>query len=194
MGKIRGNLLRSAAIPSLLGGATLAVAQVAAPADFAAQVERGRAAYTRDCGADLTGGQFATALKGPAFLAKWGDAPLANLYDYIHRSMPPAKVGALPDETYAALAALILHENGGTNAAPLASDPAQLALIAPPAAAPRGASGVGGLSQRYPFEGVDAVAVAEHAEHPVGTSGSVIVAPGGSACAHAIPARRRFRR
>ena len=43
-------------------------------------------------------------------------------------------------------------------------------------------------------ERVDAVAVAEHVEHPVGTSGSVIVAPGGSACAHAIPARRRFRR
>jgi alcohol dehydrogenase (cytochrome c) len=158
MGRIRGDLLRSAAIAGMLSGATVAVAQVAAPADFAAQVERGRIAYAQECaachGADLSGGQFATALKGPAFLAKWGDAPVANLYDYIHRSMPPAKAGALPEETYAALAALILHENGGTSAAPLSADPAQLAFVdlpAPPAAAPRGESGVGGLSQRYPL-------------------------------------------
>jgi alcohol dehydrogenase (cytochrome c) len=158
MTEAREALLRTWAVATALGGATVAAAQVAAPADFAAQVERGRTAYAQECaachGADLTGGQFATALKGPAFLAKWGDAPIANLYDYLHRSMPPAKAGALPDETYAALAALILHENGGTNAAPLSADPAQLAFInlpAAPAAAPRGESGVGGLSQRYPL-------------------------------------------
>lgn len=158
MKNARKALLRTAAITGLLGGATVAVAQVAAPPDFAAQVERGRAAYAQECaachGADLTGGQFATALKGPAFLAKWGDAPVANLYDYIHRSMPPAKAGALPDETYAALAALILHENGGTNAAPLPADPAMLAFIDLPAAPEAEAGpdiGVGGLSQRYPL-------------------------------------------
>lgn len=158
MRRVHKALLRSAAIAALLGGATIAFAQVAGPVDFGEQVERGRVAYAQECaachGPDLAGGQFATALKGPAFLAKWGDAPLANLYDYIHRSMPPAKAGALPDETYAALAALILHENGGTSTAPLSADPAQLAfnaLPAPAADAPRGESGVGGLSQRYPL-------------------------------------------
>ena len=79
MSTVRKALLRAAGIAGLLGGATIAVAQggaPAAPATFAAQVELGRAAYAQNCaachGATLAGGQFATSLKGPAFLAKWG--------------------------------------------------------------------------------------------------------------------------
>ena len=155
--KARSLLLRSGAVAGLLGCATIAGAQGAAP-DFAAQVERGRTAYAQECavchGDGLDGGQFAPALKGPAFLDKWGDAPLAQILDYMHASMPPANAGGLPDETYAALAALILHENGGDNAGrplPAASEQltlAGLALPPPPPAGVRDGVGVGGLSER----------------------------------------------
>ena len=80
--KVRTLLWRSGAIAGLLGGATVALAQGgAAPApDFAAQVQRGWADYAQHCAAchgdSLTGGQFAPALKGAGFLARWGDAPI----------------------------------------------------------------------------------------------------------------------
>ena len=162
MSTVRKALLRAAGIAGLLGGATIAVAQggaPAAPATFAAQVELGRAAYAQNCaachGATLAGGQFATSLKGPAFLAKWGQGSgtVADLYRYIRSSMPPGGAGALPDATYAALAALIMAENQATMDGPLAADEEALAALTlpPPQAAARGESGVGGLSLRYPL-------------------------------------------
>ena len=68
-------------------------------------------------GEALAGGQFAGPLTGPRFLATWGDAPIGDLVDYIRTSMPPGQAGKLSDSDYAALAALIVHENG--------SDPGQ---------------------------------------------------------------------
>src|SRR5690606_14288959 len=136
MGTVRKVALHSAALLTLAGGATLALAQAAPPppavADFADQVESGRAAYATDCaachGQQLTGSQFAPALKGAAFLNKWGDAPLEQVHDYIRSSMPPANAGGLSDETYDALLALILAENGVDNGgAPLPADSRQLA-------------------------------------------------------------------
>ena len=158
MRSIRKGLPGSAAIAALFGGATIAMAQ-GGPEGFAGQVERGRSAYAQNCaachGETLAGGQFATALKGPAFLAKWGSesATVADLYRYIRTSMPPARAGALPDETYAALAALIVHENEATSPEPLPAEEEALAAftLPPPPAAVRGEIGVGGLSQRYPL-------------------------------------------
>lgn len=159
MGTVRKVALHSAALLTLAGGATLALAQAAPPppavADFADQVESGRAAYATDCaachGQQLTGSQFAPALKGAAFLNKWGDAPLEQVHDYIRSSMPPANAGGLSDETYAALLALILAENGVDNGgAPLPADSRQLAGLTMPPPPPVGARdgvGVGGLAE-----------------------------------------------
>ncbi len=58
------------------------------------QLAYGKQAYLQNCaachGQQMNDGQFAPALKGASFLAKWGDAPLSDLYDYMHSSMPPA--------------------------------------------------------------------------------------------------------
>jgi alcohol dehydrogenase (cytochrome c) len=135
------------ALTALAG--SIAAAQGSGGGD--AQLAAARQAYETNCavchGKDLADGQFAPALKGTDFLAKWGGASLADLADYIHSSMPPGNGGALPDETYRALAALILHENGG-DAGPIGE--AQLATVTLPAAreAAGGESGVGGLSTR----------------------------------------------
>ena len=151
-GKYRKTLLSSAAFAALLGGAAVATAQGGA-SGFAAQVAQGRAAYAQNCaschGSELTNGQFAPALKGPSFLAKWGGATLGELSEYIRASMPPGNAGGLPDETYGALVALIMEENGGNSLGPLKAG--QLALPLPPVPAGR-ASAVGGLSTRlYPL-------------------------------------------
>src|SRR5690606_3719052 len=137
----RALLWGSAGIAGLLGAGSLAMAQAGhtPAADLAAHVELGRTAYAKDCaacpGSELAGGQFAPDLKGPEFLARWGTRPVAELFDYMHASMPPANAGGLSEETYAALAALSLEENGGTAPAALAADGVQLArgmLPAPP--------------------------------------------------------------
>ena len=154
-GGLRTALLRSGAIAALLGGAGVALAQAGAPG-VAEQVAQGRTSYAQNCAAchgdGLTGGQFAAALKGPDFLGKWGGAPLSDLFEYIHRSMPPANAGGLPDDTYAAITALILQENGESRARVIkAGELGGIALPAAPAAAERGELGVGGLSRRYPL-------------------------------------------
>ena len=98
---IRRVLLRSAAVAALLGAGGIALAQEALTS--AAQAELGRTAYAENCaschGSDMTNGQFAPALKGPAFLARWGDQSLDPLLTYMHRSMPPVDPGGLPDGT-----------------------------------------------------------------------------------------------
>ena len=146
MRNVRKGLLRSAALAGLLGCGGIALAQQGLSSPGQAQL--GREAYVQNCaschGTELVNGQFAPALKGPGFLAKWGGTPLTELLEYMHRSMPPANPGGLADGTYAALAAFILHENGGGEA-----DPAVLPT-APPLA--RRESAVGGLSERlYPL-------------------------------------------
>jgi alcohol dehydrogenase (cytochrome c) len=150
----RRPLLLSAAGLVALGGAAMAQAG----GGFSAQVQAGHDAYAQNCaachGSDMTNGEFAPPLKGPGFLGKWGGQPLSKLYDYIHTSMPPTNAGGLPADTYAALAAMILQENGGRAAAALPADAAQLARVSFPAAPPhvQSEAGVGGLSTRvYPL-------------------------------------------
>lgn len=150
-------LARLSVIPGLLGAATIAAAQ-AGGSDFEAQIASGRAIYAQHCaachGANLTGGQFAPDIKGPGFLAKWGDLPLFKLNSYLHSSMPPANAGGLSAEAYTALAALILHENGGSASAALPADDALLARVMFPSPSRQERpeeQAVGGLSRRYPL-------------------------------------------
>lgn len=142
----RASLLLSAAGIAALGSVALGQA---GGGGFDAEVAAGRTAYQQNCaachGGDMTDGQFAPPLKGPEFLAIWGARPLSTLADYIRSSMPPGNTGGLPDASYSALAALILHENGGTSPGPI--DLAQLTLPPPPVEA-RADSAVGGLSTR----------------------------------------------
>lgn len=137
----RWPLLLSIAAIAALGGGGIALAQQGEGP--AAQADAGRTAYAQDCaachGSDMTNGQFAPPLKGREFLAKWGGAPIEQLLDYLHSSMPPANPGGLSDATYASLADFILQQNGGS--------PGLRALPAAPEMV-RGESGVGGLSTR----------------------------------------------
>ncbi len=120
---------------------------------LAEQVEEGRTTYAHNCaachGADLSGGQFAGALKGADFLTRWGDAPASQLMDYVAASMPPGGSGRLDRADYEAMTALILAENKGDGDLPLA------AAMFPPA--PEAEDGQGnemglpGISSRYPF-------------------------------------------
>ena len=149
----------SLAIPSLLAGAA-ALAQDGG-VGFTTQVTAARPTYAAHCaschGATLTGGQFAGTLKGPAFLAKWGGAPLASLYSYIKAAMPAGNPGTLPDADYAALAAMILHENGGQAPGaitPVAQSMSGVTLPGKPALTEnQGEMAIGGVSQRNPLPG-----------------------------------------
>ena len=113
----RGAMALGASAFALAAGAfALAPSTPAAETTFASQTEQGHAAYASDCaachGTGMDNGAFAPALKGPSFQAKWGGAGADKLYDYIRSSMPPGNTGGLPDETYAAIVAAILAENG----------------------------------------------------------------------------------
>jgi alcohol dehydrogenase (cytochrome c) len=150
----RTAMLATIGMAALACGAAVAMAQ-GAPPGFETQVAEGRTAYTRNCaschGAGLVAGQFAPDLKGPGFLAKWGETSLRELDDYIRSSMPPGNAGGLSDEAYAAIAALIFKENGG-EADHLIGVANMAGLVLP--AAPELAEvdvGVGGLSHRYPL-------------------------------------------
>src|SRR5690349_7350601 len=129
---------------SVAGAAGLGVGGVAlAQQRASSQADAGRAAYAQNCaachGTELTNGEFAPALKGAPFLARWGGQPVTELLQYIHSSMPPSNPGGLDDNTYAALAAFIAEQNGGAEGAPAR-------LPAAPPQAQRGQSAVGGLS------------------------------------------------
>lgn len=146
---------------AMAGMAAIGTAAIAQQVDpFAVQVNHGRSVYDRNCaachGADLTGGQFAAALKGTAFLARWGDVPASEVYDYIRSSMPPGGGGTLPAADYAALAALLMAENGGTSSVQLAAGSGHTMPPAPPPEA--GPSlGLPGITDRYPFPAAPAM-------------------------------------
>src|SRR5690349_2973365 len=112
----RFNARLTAAVAALVALIAVSTFAQAPPTFTAAQAEAGSAAYGQQCAAchgnALQGGQFGPPLKGQAFQNKWGGAPLAELYTYIRRSMPPAAVGTLSESTYAALLARILADNG----------------------------------------------------------------------------------
>ena len=150
MSVFKGGLMASAALLALGAGAT---AQDGA-STFAAQVEQGRAVYAANCaachGATLAGGQFAGTLTGPVFLSSWGEVPIGELEAYIRTSMPPGGGGRLSAADYAALTALIVHENDGEPGVPVARGLAVAMPPAPPIEV-QNAIGIGGISARHPI-------------------------------------------
>ncbi|NKB37820.1 MAG: PQQ-binding-like beta-propeller repeat protein [Gammaproteobacteria bacterium] len=71
-----------------------------------------------------------TSLIGAAFLSKWNQRPLLELFDYIRTTMPPTKAGKLSTKNYARVLAYLLQENGfpsGSKALPVST--AKLAKI-----------------------------------------------------------------
>jgi mono/diheme cytochrome c family protein len=91
--------------------------QQSAPAFTAEQADRGQAAYRNSCqdchGTTLDNGEFGgPPLKGLYFSGHWGAGSVAALYGFMSLTMPPDRPGRLSPETYAALTAFILSNNG----------------------------------------------------------------------------------
>ena len=107
------------------------------PATYTAeQADAGLAAYRRHCaschGDNLDDGPFAPPLRGIAFREKWRVRPVEALLAETAATMPQDRPGALGDETYVALTAFMLQENGvEAGPAELPSDPAALAMLSP---------------------------------------------------------------
>ena len=126
---------------TLLGHVSIPVAAQAQaerePATYTAeQADAGLDAYAQHCaschGENLDDGPFAPPLKGVAFREAWLPRSLEALFTLTSTTMPEDRPGALGDEAYAQLLALILQENGvepGMTALP--ADPELLVAMAP---------------------------------------------------------------
>jgi aldose sugar dehydrogenase len=79
------------------------------------QAGRGKAAYTEQCaschGAGLNGGQETPALTGAAFLAKWQNGSVNELFESIRVSMPADRPGSLSRQKYSDILAYMLDAN-----------------------------------------------------------------------------------
>jgi mono/diheme cytochrome c family protein len=93
-----------------------AVAAEPTPPFTADQAARGEAVYKAQCaschGDHLDDGQFAAALKGPAFKAKWAGKTLDEAFVLMLTQMPPTDPGSLGAKAYADVLAFILARNG----------------------------------------------------------------------------------
>jgi alcohol dehydrogenase (cytochrome c) len=80
------------------------------------QAALGKAAYAKHCaschGQELSGGEFASSLRGASFSQNWGGKTAEALFTYISTKMPPASPGALGDQAYAQIVACLLQTNG----------------------------------------------------------------------------------
>lgn len=56
-------------------------------------------------------GAAGPALIGDAFLKKWSNKPLDDLFTFEHTNMPATNPGSLPDDTVWAITAYILQKN-----------------------------------------------------------------------------------
>jgi len=79
------------------------------------QADRGGAVYFQSCaschGDDLAGADKVPPLTGPAFLAKWNDHPLDELYERMRTTMPKDEPGILNFMQYADLLSFVLFQN-----------------------------------------------------------------------------------
>ncbi|MEJ0007282.1 MAG: c-type cytochrome [Steroidobacteraceae bacterium] len=125
---------------SLLGGSAgdARSQQSAALSYTQQQAEAGRDAYVTYCvschGAHLNDGAQGAPLKGPAFMQKYGDHSVLDLFQKVRTTMPTANPGSLDTATYAALCAFLLQQNAivaGKNELP--TDPRVLAQMNLPA-------------------------------------------------------------
>lgn len=100
-----------------VGAAGLAHAQSPASAGYfsKAQAAQGMILFNDNCAQchrpDLTGA-LGPALIGKAFVTKWDNQPLSNLYGFEHSNMPANNPGSLPDSTLMPITAYILERNG----------------------------------------------------------------------------------
>lgn len=80
------------------------------------QAERGKALYVQHCldchGDDLEGDPENPPLATPAFVYKWNSLTAGDLFERIHRDMPPDNRGALTRQKAADLVAFLLSFNG----------------------------------------------------------------------------------
>jgi S-disulfanyl-L-cysteine oxidoreductase SoxD len=79
------------------------------------QAKRGESLYAKECVSchrNDTGGEEATALAGPAFLANWGGLTVGDLYERIRVSMPPANPRRLSRRQIVDILGHILKANG----------------------------------------------------------------------------------
>lgn len=100
----------------------------------AAQVERGRIAYTQSCASchadDLRGRSTAPSLVEESFLFLWSDMTLGDLFERTRMLMPSDRPGSLPAGTYADIIAFIASKNGfPAGSAELGTDVATLKQI-----------------------------------------------------------------
>ncbi|MEO8316288.1 MAG: PQQ-binding-like beta-propeller repeat protein [Pseudomonadota bacterium] len=104
-------------VGTVLLAAAPAVAQTVRATPFSAQQSAaGRAVYPQLCapchGAALEGGEAGPALRGQAFMSKWGNKPFAELFEQTRRTMPLTQPGGLSRTQYAGLLAHIMESNG----------------------------------------------------------------------------------
>jgi mono/diheme cytochrome c family protein len=79
------------------------------------QASRGETLYARECASchrEDTGGEEASALAGPAFLANWEGLTVGDLYDRIRISMPPANPRRLSRRQITDILGHMLRLNG----------------------------------------------------------------------------------
>ena len=110
----RPRTLMIAAGLTLLAGASAAAAATEGWYTQA-QATQGHQLFNNQCAQchrpDLTGAA-GPALIGPAFLAKWGNKPLSDLYQFEHKNMPATNPGSVPPDQLRAITAYILQKNG----------------------------------------------------------------------------------
>ena len=88
-----------------------------APALFSdAQAARGDTLYAENCAQchrfDMTGGDLAPALTGPAFTLRWTGKPLSDLFDYMRTQMPLNSPGGMTAQQNADMLAFLLKKSG----------------------------------------------------------------------------------
>jgi mono/diheme cytochrome c family protein len=98
-----------------------------------AQAQAGQQYFNNYCAEchrpDLTGAA-GPALVGDAFLKKWGNKPLADLFNFEHQNMPATNPGSLPNDTMWSITAFILQKNGfGAGTASLNQQLAKRTLV-----------------------------------------------------------------
>lgn len=109
-----------------------------APTYTSAQAAAGRGAYDRSCaschGGNLDDGPLAPALKGEAFIRKYGGKSVEELFTKVSTTMPTASPGSLDAATYARVVAYLLQANAiVAGATELPSDARDLARMTVPA-------------------------------------------------------------
>jgi mono/diheme cytochrome c family protein len=79
------------------------------------QAGRGETLYARECASchrNDTGGEEASALAGPAFLANWDGLTVGDLYERIRVSMPPSNPRRLSRRQITDILGHLLKANG----------------------------------------------------------------------------------